>query len=106
MQLGRRSSRRVVLENGIVDSWWYRHVVKNPGDLFGDRHANRWEEVLAERAFLCLIPRESVLVNHHEMMHESLFLGGEEAMQVVLLDGVETGLVVATSRREVDREWG
>jgi hypothetical protein len=74
--------------------------------MFSDRHANWWEEVLAEQAFLCLIPGESVLVNHHEMMHESSFLGGEEAVRVVLLDDVEAGLVVATGRREVDREWG
>jgi hypothetical protein len=42
-------------------------------------------------------------VNHHEMVHESLFLGGEEAMQVVLND-VKAGLVVATSWGEVDRK--
>jgi hypothetical protein len=94
------------VKNGIVDSWWYQHVSKNPGDVFGDQHANWWEEVLAEQAFLCLVPGESVLVNHHEMMHESLFLGGEETLQVVLFDDVEAGLVVATGRREVNREWG
>jgi hypothetical protein len=94
------------VENGIVDSWWYQHVSKNPGDVFGDQHSNRWEEVLAERAFLCLIPGKSVLVNHHEMMHESSFLGSEEAVRVVLLDDVEAGLVIATGWREVDREWG
>jgi hypothetical protein len=38
------------------------------------------------------------------MMHESSFLGGEEAVRVVLLDDVEAGLVVVTGRREVDRE--
>jgi hypothetical protein len=43
-------------------------------------------------------------VNHHEMMHESLFLGGE-TLQVVLFDDVEAGLVVVTGQREVDREW-
>jgi hypothetical protein len=46
---------------------------------------NRWEEVLAEQAFLCLVPSESVLVNHHEMVHESLFLGSEEAVERVIL---------------------
>jgi hypothetical protein len=93
------------VENSIVDSWWYWHVLKNPGDVFSDQHANQWVEVLAEQSFLCLVPGESVLVNHHEMMHEYLFLGGEEAVQVVLLDDVEAGLVVATGRRDVDREW-
>jgi hypothetical protein len=29
-----------------------------------------------------------------------------EAVQVVLLNDVEAGLVVATGRREVDRVWG
>jgi hypothetical protein len=48
----------------------------------------------------------TVLVNYHEMMHESSFLGSEEAVRVVLLDDVEAGLVVATGWREVDREWG
>jgi hypothetical protein len=84
------------VKNSIVDSWWYRHVSKNPGDMFSDRHANRWEEVLAEQAFLCFVPGKSVLVNHHEMMHESLFLGGEETL---------AGWVVATGRQEVNREW-
>jgi hypothetical protein len=84
------------VENGIVDSWWYRHVLKNPGDVFGDWHVDQWEEVFAEQAFLCLVPGESVLVNHHEMVHESLFLGGEEAMRVVLLNDVKAGLVIAT----------
>jgi hypothetical protein len=50
--------------------------------------------------------RRSVLVNHHEMMHESLFLSSEEAVQVVLLADVEAGLVVATGQQEFDREWG
>jgi hypothetical protein len=74
--------------------------------MFSDQHANRWEEVLAEWAFLCLVPGKSVLVNHHEMMHESLFLSGEEALRVVLLNDVKAGLVVATGWQEVDREWG
>jgi hypothetical protein len=91
------------VENGIVDSWWYWHVSKNPGDVFGDWHANQWEEVLAEQAFLCLIPGESVLVNHHEMMHESSFLGGEEAVRVVLLNDVEAGLVGEKSIGNGDR---
>jgi hypothetical protein len=92
------------VENGVVDSWWYRHVSKDPGDVFGDRHANRWEEVFVEGAFLCLVPGESVLVNHHEMVHESLFLGSEKAMRVVLLDDVEAGLVIVTSWQEVNRK--
>jgi hypothetical protein len=36
------------VENGIVDSWWYWHISKNPGDVFGDWHANWWEEVFVE----------------------------------------------------------
>jgi hypothetical protein len=74
--------------------------------MFGDWHVNQWEEVLAEQAFLCLVPGESVLVNHQEMVHESLFLCGEEAMQVVLLNDVKAGLVIATGRQEVNRKGG
>jgi hypothetical protein len=83
------------VKNGIVYSWWDWHVLENPGNVFGDQHANWWEEVFAEQDFLCLIPGKSVLVTHHEVMHESVFLGGGEAMRVVLLNDVETGLVVA-----------
>jgi hypothetical protein len=64
------------------------------------------EEVFVEQAFLFLVPGKPVLVNHHEVMHESVFLGGEEAMRVVLLNNVETGLIIATSGREVNRERG
>jgi hypothetical protein len=76
--------------------------------MFGDQHANRLEEVFAERAFLCLVPGKSVLVNHHEneMVHESLFRCGEEAVRVVLLDDVKAGLVVVTGWQEVDRKGG
>jgi hypothetical protein len=92
------------IKNSVVDSWWDQLVSKNPGDMFGDWHVNQWEEVLAERGFLCLVPSESVLVNHHEMVHESLFLDSEEAMRVVLLNDAEAGLVIATGGREIDRE--
>jgi hypothetical protein len=93
------------VEHSIVDSWWDWHVLENPEDVFSDWHVNWWEEVLAEQIFLCLVPSESILVNHHKMVHESLFLGGEEAVRVVLLNDVEAGLVVVASGREVNREW-
>jgi hypothetical protein len=92
------------VENGVVESWWDQHVLENTEDVFGDWHANWWEEVLLEQAFLCLVPSESILVNHHEVVHESSFLSGEEAVRVVLLDDVEAGLVIAAGGREVDRE--
>jgi hypothetical protein len=94
------------VKNSVVDSWWDQHVSENPGDIFGDRHTNWQEEVLSEQAFLCLIPSKSVLVNHHEVVHESSFLSGEEAVRMVLLDDVKAGLVVVAGGREVNREGG
>jgi hypothetical protein len=94
------------VKNGIVDSWWDWHVSENPGDMFGDWHPNWWEEDLVEQAFLHLVPSKSILVIHHEVMHESSFLSSEEAVRVVLLNDVEAGLVIAASGREVNREGG
>jgi hypothetical protein len=53
-----------------------------------------------------IVPGKSVLVNHHEVVHESVFFSSEKAMRVVLLDDVATGLVVVASGRKVDRERG
>ena len=79
----------------VVDARRYWHVSECPGDVSDDRHSNWREEIFAERSFLRFVPCESVLMDHHEIVHELALFGCEEAVRMVLLDNVESGFVVS-----------
>ena len=57
----------------LVYARGYRYVAYDPGLMFDRRNFDRWEEVFSKVTSFCVVPGESVMVNHHEVMHKVSF---------------------------------
>src|SRR6202035_3613813 len=84
----------------FVDTWWNGHVSKYPGLVFDDRHAYWREEVLTESTSLRIVPRKSLVLNAHEVVHEFAFLWPKEIAGVNSIYDSATFCGVSTGGNE------
>ena len=54
--------------------------------MFDDWHNDWWEEVLVKVASLRVVPRESLVLDTHEVMHEFAFLRPKEVACMYFVD--------------------
>ena len=54
----------------FVDPRWDRYVALNPGLVVDHRDLDWGEEIFAKSSALCVIPRETLVLYAHKMVHE------------------------------------
>jgi len=74
------------LADFIVDARWNGHVTYYPWFVLHRRHLYWWKEVLSEVTALFVIPRETVLVYAHEIMHEVTLCWPKEVIGMDIVD--------------------